>query len=470
MLTGSPSVAPARAGRPTPPAGTGWAARGLALAVLVVVAIATAFGAARDPLLTLAGAGAVAALAVIVKRPVLALTVLVASFYFRNYLDSGAGLITPAKGIGVLAVIAWAVPWLIGRRRVRPAATLWPVLGLILWLPASFTAAGNTHAALINCLRYLIFFTLAFLVVQVGSDSRRTVERIVDVAVLAAGVAGLIGIVSVLASHKYRSTGPIGDPNDFAFVLGATVPLMMYRIRWPGERQGRIRRVVASVCFGLAMATILGTLSRGGLVGLGSAGVWALATRRMRLRWGLAAAGVAGLLVVLAFVFIPTRINTSLQAKNKVAAVNVESRLYYWTGAVREFEAHPITGVGPGNFASSLTDVSTYRAAGTINIKAATTVDTTHNTYLNVLAELGGPGLALFATYLALSWRELRRRHRSDRSTDELQAALAAGFVSAVVAASFLTEQFFAPLWLLPALAVCVNRLAAPARADHPGT
>lgn len=303
--------------------------------------------------------------------------------------------------------------------------------------------------------------------VQVGSDSRRTVERIVDVAVLAAGVAGLIGIISVLASHKYRSTGPIGDPNDFAFVLGATVPSMMYRIRWPGACNSRFRRVVASVCFGLAMATILGTLSRGGLVGLGSAGIWALATRRMRLRWGLVAAAVAGLLVLLAFVFIPTRINTSLQAKAKVAAVNVESRLYYWTGAVREFEAHPITGVGPGDFANSLTDVSTYRAAGTINIKAATTVDTTHDTYLNVMAELGGPGLVLFGAYLALSWRELGRRHRADLSADERQGALAAGFVSAVVAASFLAEQFFPPLWLLPALAVCVNRLAAPDTAER---
>ena len=81
----------------------------------------------------------------------------------------------------------------------------------------------------------------------------------------------------------------------------------------------------------------------------------------------------------------------------------------------------------------------------------------THDAYLSVLGELGIPGLALFLTYLALSWARLRRRH-GDPDADAMQSALAGGFIVAVVGALFLTEQFYAPLWLLPALGATLAR------------
>ena len=73
--------------------------------------------------------------------------------------------------------------------------------------------------------------------------------------------------------------------------------------------------------------------------------------------------------------------------------------------------------------------------------------------YLVILAEQGALGLALFLGYLALSWTDLRRRFPHNQRADQLQAALAAGFVVACVGALFLTEQFYPPLWFLPAVA-----------------
>src|SRR5262249_54878607 len=72
--------------------------------------------------------------------------------------------------------------------------------------------------------------------------------------------------------------------------------------------------------------------------------------------------------------------------------------------------------------------------------------------YLVILAEQGAVGLALFLGYLALSWADLRRRFPHDERGDQLQAALAAGFIVACVGALFLTEQFYPPLWFLPAI------------------
>ena len=88
---------------------------------------------------------------------------------------------------------------------------------------------------------------------------------------------------------------------------------------------------------------------------------------------------------------------------------------------------------------------------------------TTHNAYLNILAELGGPGLLLFAGFLASAWLMLRRRHRSDPALDTLTSAVAAGFLIAVVGSLFLTEQFYPPLWFMAALGAGLVRPAAVA-------
>ena len=70
----------------------------------------------------------------------------------------------------------------------------------------------------------------------------------------------------------------------------------------------------------------------------------------------------------------------------------------------------------------------------------------------------GAVGLALFLGYLALSWADLRRRFPDDVQRDQLQGAMAAGFAIACVGALFLAEQYYPPLWFLPALGASMAR------------
>jgi O-antigen ligase len=79
-------------------------------------------------------------------------------------------------------------------------------------------------------------------------------------------------------------------------------------------------------------------------------------------------------------------------------------------------------------------------------------VNTTHNAYLNVLAELGIVGTSMFVGFLIVSWRSLRQRFPAQPELDLLMGALAAGFVVALVGSLFMTEQFYPPLWFLAAL------------------
>ena len=117
----------------------------------------------------------------------------------------------------------------------------------------------------------------------------------------------------------------------------------------------------------------------------------------------------------------------------------------------------PLTGVGPGNFVYRFyqfapgTQESLPYPSNVLTISG-------EEAYLIILAEQGTPGLVLFLTYLALSWVDLRRRFPDDARRNDLQAALAAGFIVACIGALFLTEQYYPPLWYLPALAAWPGR------------
>ena len=125
---------------------------------------------------------------------------------------------------------------------------------------------------------------------------------------------------------------------------------------------------------------------------------------------------------------------------------------------LNEWEHYPVTGVGPGNFAYRFYQFAP--AAGeTLPFPSDVLTISGEEAYLVILAEQGAVGLALFLGYLVLSWADLRRRFPDDERSDQLQSALAAGFIVACVGALFLTEQYYPPLWFLPAIGASLASL-----------
>jgi putative inorganic carbon (HCO3(-)) transporter len=426
---------------PAAPALRGAVDRGLAVAAVLMLAAAAALVVVHWPAWTLVGGLVLAAVALAAARLPLAVAILVASFYFDAYVSVGLGIITVGKLLGALALGAWFLSWGLARRRFVGSPLLWPLVGLTVWLPLSLAIAYDLPAGLTVGLRYLTFFALVFLVVQTVNGDRRAAVRIVDVAVLAATAAALAGLGDFLA-HGGRAHGPLEDPNDFAFLLAVTLPLALYRVRSAPDRP---RRVLAVLAVAALSAGILATLSRSAITGLVVAAAWAAATRRLPLRWIVVVVG--GTLVVALgwYAWQPQQVETALLAKRHVARSNIDERQVAWQVALAEARSSPVLGVGPGNFELRFDEFTPPRATGQGALA-------THDAYLSVLAELGVPGLGLFLAYLALAWSRLRRRQLGDPDADALQSALAGGFIVAVVGALFLTEQFYAPLWLLPAI------------------
>lgn len=407
-------------------------------------AVAVAYGVSVAPVLTVAALLAVAGVVVVTASPLAATGLLGMSFFFDGYLsNSGAGFLTPGKAVGILAVGAWAASWAVGKHEIRTSPHLWVICGFATVLALSLSAAQDSSSAVLTTSRYAMFFVLFFLVQQAVRE-RAQADVLLDMVIAAAGIASLLGVLAYLSGQVGRASGPTEDPGDFGFLLACTVPLALYRL---GSAPAA-RRLLAGASLLVMFAAILTTFSRASLIGLAVAGAWALGTRRLRVRWGvlalvalLAAAGVT-------YLTQPELVRTTLEQKQNIGDRNVDTRLVFWQVALDQFGTSPVVGVGPGGYVSRFTE---------FHYPYEHEVTTTHNAYLNVLAELGAPGLALFLLFLLMSWLRLRRR-MPDPDDDHLMGALAAGFLVAVVGAMFMTQQFYPPIWFLAALAVALTQ------------
>jgi O-antigen/teichoic acid export membrane protein/O-antigen ligase len=434
-------------------------------AVLVALALVASIITGRWTLLTVAAIVAIAVLGLILSRPDIAVAILAADFFFNAYLAHGAGIITVDKGVGAIAVAAWGLDWAVKRRPILTTPQLWLIIAFLLWTAVSICFAVSLKAALVISLRYVMFATLFFLVLQTVRGDRRRADVLVRILIIAAAMASIIGLIAFFSHHVLRASGPIHDPNDFAFILGSSTPLAIYLIRWGPTRWSKLR-------WGLALAVILActlvTFSRSALTGLAVAALWLLATRRLRLRWLLGTIVLLAVSAAAALLFAPRVVQTAFAQKSHVAGANISDRLAFYRVELNEWEHYPVTGVGPGNFVYR---VYQYGPATRESLPYPYDVLTVsgEEAYLVILAEQGAVGLALFLGYLALSWADLRRRFPDDKRGDQLQTALAAGFVVACVGALFLTEQYYPPLWFLAAVGASLARGRPRAETEERG-
>jgi O-antigen ligase len=289
-------------------------------------------------------------------------------------------------------------------------------------------------------------------VLQTVRGNRRRADVLVTVIVWAAALASLVGLIAFFSHHVTRASGPVSDPNDFGFILASSVPLAIYQLRWRPTRWAKAGWCVALI---LIIACTLATFSRSALLGLAAAGLWAVAAGRIRFRWLIATLAAAVIVAGAALFVAPQLVATAFGQKAHIAEQNVQVRFGYYRVELKEWENYPITGVGPGNFVYRFYQ---FAPAAGENLPFPSNVLTIsgEEAYLVILAEQGAVGLALFLGYLVVSWTDLRRRFPGDPRTDHLQGALAAGFVVACIGALFLAEQYYPPLWFLPAVGASI--------------
>ncbi len=383
-----------------------------------------------------------AVLAAMVLRLEWAVLLVVASAVFEDYLarvDPSA-----VKALGLLVVLAWVVRRCAGPiHDGRRSAVLEAAAAFAVALLVATVAHNNGSDGLEVVLRYAGFLVVLVVLADVLRGGLSPV-RLARTYVAACAAAAVCGMLAFGAGADRRVGGPIGDPNDFAFFLLPAIALGL-AVRGAGGR-----RWPWDLATLLVVVAVLGTLSRGALLGLLAMGALALAAGMVRLRTALGISVVAGVVVLAVLAVAPGLVATSLEQKGVVAGQNVSERLDLWAAAGRMTLESPVVGLGPGAF-SQHHDEYTSALPEDVNHP----LDVAHNTWLEVSSELGLVGLLAFVALLVVAcgtawtcWR---------RTREPLAAGTAAGLVGCAVAATFVTEQYYLPLWLLCALAVGVG-------------
>jgi putative inorganic carbon (HCO3(-)) transporter len=428
--------------------------RGSAVIATVMAAV-IATVTALSPLAAVITAALIALLGLIAFNAGALLLVLVAAFPWDDALAVPSETVSLIKILGALLIVGYLFRALARDETIRLPPTLSAVMAFMILVLLSLLVSEDPAEGVSQALRYLLFGAFFFVLVQLvrTRSEAHMLLRVLAVSATAAAVVGLAGFVSGAVD---RVSGPIGEANDFAYVLACVLPLVVHL-----AVHDRRLRLAWCLCAGILVVAVFGTLSRGALVGLAALAVWAIVTRRARLGGVLAAAGVAATSLLIMFAFWQPLIDEQLARKDQVAAANVASRQAYWSAALRMAADHPVLGVGPGRYGP---EAAGYVLDDPIGIEEPVA----HNSYLEVLAEGGLPTLAVFLVFIAGSWRLVSAARRrailaDDREGVRLASAIQASLVVAVVSANFLSVQIMVPLWLLGGLAAAVGPLPGTA-------
>lgn len=378
---------------------------------------------------------------------------------------AGGSALSFLKIAGLLLGLSWlsSNAWHGERARANflteyPALT-YTVICFLGWVGLSQVWAENPAATITDFTRYALNAVL-FLIVFSAIRKQRDVSGLMAAVLAGAVVAAAYGLLNPAPSDPAevdRLSGTIGNANELAAVLvvGAALGLGLAS----SARHSPTLRLAAMSGSLFCVVSILLTLSRTGLVAMGFA---LLASIAIAGRWR-ARATIVTLLVAMIGVGYFTAV-ASPQARERVTeAGNGTGRTDLWTIGTRMVKDKPLAGVGAGNF--STVSIHYLLQPGTLT-RSDFIVDTpkvAHNTYLEIFAETGVVGFALFLTILLLciSYGLAAVRNFSrlgDRRMEALSQAMLVGLFGLLAADFFGSEQFQKILWLL--LALCPAMLA----------
>lgn len=299
-----------------------------------------------------------------------------------------------------------------------------------LWRAAATLTYPNAAAAV---LAMLALASLAQLAYQPGS---------MRYALAATGL--LTGLGATLSR-----AGVLGFGVGAAVLAIAVRPRRLLSAAW-GPAIGAVVAVAGllpSMLAGLPVRPVVAVAAL--LTGLGVGTLLPPAVRSGSARWPLALAGLTALTAAVAVAFgrLPAALHAVTSARVTLDSPDRSAAL---RAAWRIFTGHPLTGGGPG-----LPQLSAGASTGGIGIFRYV-----HNEYLQVLAELGLPGLLLLLALLVAVGRALYQARSA------AQPAYWAAAVAACAALAVHAGLDF--LWHLPAIPLLAAALVGLATPEQP--
>lgn len=315
-------------------------------------------------------------------------------------------LFAPAAVLGAFATGS------LGRTFQSRAAWFWAAFfgWMILATPMSYWVGGSVQRILSYGRVDFVFLMIMGGLALNWDEIRLAIATVASAAVVDIAIVRWIGVGDMGGRTNLSDMiGSIGNSNDLAAHLLLVLPFLWFVIT--DSKRSKFLRVGALGVLGLGFVTMLGTGSRGALIGLGLsiAFVLARATASQRVIAVIAMVLVGVFTVALLPAVTLTRLGSLFGEEHKEAEESSRSREYLFNKSLEFTGRFPIFGVGPDQFPNY--EGQERVAAGLVGNWHAT-----HCAWTQVSSECGIPALLFFAgglfSALHLVWRAHRRARR----------------------------------------------------------
>lgn len=277
----------------------------------------------------------------------------------------------------------------------------------------------------------MLFVTLALI------NDRRKLNIFVIVMTFSIAFYGIKGGIFTLATAgSYRVWGPggfIGGNNELAAALIMTIPMMRY-LQLQTKNKWASRALM--FCMAMTAVTVLGTYSRGALLGLAAMAVflWLKAPKKLGFGIFLLVGGI------LALGFMPEQWWDRMHTiKTYDADDSALGRINAWWNA---FHLANDRFFG-GGFMIYTYEVFVRYAPDPMRVHAA------HSIYFQVLGEHGWVGLGLYLLIGLLAWRDASRIIKTTKNqpnllwAGQLAAMIQVSLIGFAVSGAFLSLAYF---------------------------
>jgi putative inorganic carbon (hco3(-)) transporter len=356
--------------------------------------------------------------------------------------------LTPAAGIGYLALVGFLYNVFVTHKiRIRRTGQEWPFL-VFLGIIVISSAYALNRPLLIKRTFTLIQLMIIYYMITSLIDNRerlRTFLWIIFIATLMTSVAALF---QYYQSGGIRVTGVGKNPNYTSATL-----IMGLLVAWDLFKKNRVIIVKYLILLsgGVFMAAFMLTYSRAGLLAMMTGIIYLLFYEKKR---GKAVVfGIVGAVVL--FIFMPQGFKDRIAGKGE-AGLSVEGRTKEIRAALLMIKDHPFFGVGFQNYgehyAAYVTPYYSHEYRGA------------HNTFLQLGAELGVPGLLVFLWILFNSWRTLGKARKRSGEEDEginlTSRVISAVFISYLIICVFAGMVTQKDLWVVLSLGTVLMRVS----------
>lgn len=341
-------------------------------------------------------------------------------------------------------------------RNAMNTPTIGILIFMITWILLSvpFGVYPGQSLAFITQSYWKVLIT--FLLVIAYVSSMDDVSNLVWVYISA---VGMLAVITILSSGYGRMeiSADVYDANDTALQFLLALPFAV----WKYKSLSGYKRLFSFLIVVILLIGIVKTDSRGGFLGL--VAVVMVTMLQLKTLEKRSMTGIFFMLAVLAsgFLYLADaayleRISTMLTPSQDYNTASSTGRLQIWDRGIQMMFMNPVLGVGVYNFMS---------AEGMIFAEIGARYQAAHNSFVQIGAELGIPGLVAFTLLIwrtvkhirSLSTAAIKANHKISESKNLVASYSITGAITAfVVSGFFLSAAYITSLYFLLAMAVAV--------------